>query len=51
MYFPTKIATTNDTELQYSIYQKRMLASAPEDSSLPDPQEPTEIDELNFEVL
>ena len=39
------------TELQYSIYQKRMLASAPEDSSLPDPQEPTEIDELNFEVL
>ncbi|WP_314895092.1 hypothetical protein [uncultured Capnocytophaga sp.] len=39
------------TELQYSIYEKRMLASAPEDSSLPDPQEPTEIDELNFDVL
>ena len=39
------------TELQYSIYPKRMLASAPEDSSLPDPQAPTEIDELNFDVL
>ena len=39
------------TELQYSIYEKRMLASAPEDSSLPDQQEPTEIDELNFDVL
>ena len=39
------------TELQYSIYEKRMLATAPEDSSLPDPQEPTEIDELNFDVL
>ena len=39
------------TELQYSIYEKRMLATAPEDSSLPDPQEPIEIDELNFEVL
>ena len=39
------------TELQYSIYEKRMLASAPEYSSLPDPQEPTEIDELNFDVL
>ena len=39
------------TELQYSIYQQRMLASAPEDSSLPDQQEPTEIDELNFDVL
>ena len=39
------------TELQYSIYEKRMLASAPEDSSLPDPQEPTEIEELNFDVL
>ena len=39
------------TELQYSIYEQRMLATAPEDSSLPDPQEPTEIDELNFDVL
>ena len=39
------------TELQYSIYEKRMLATAPEDSSLPDPQDPIEIDELNFEVL
>ena len=39
------------TELQYSIYEKRMLATAPEDSSLPDPQETTEIDELNFDVL
>ena len=39
------------TELQYSIYEKRMLATAPEDSSLPDQQEPTEIDELNFDVL
>ena len=39
------------TELQYSIYEKRMLASAPEDSSLPDQQEPIEIDELNFDVL
>ena len=39
------------TELQYSVYEKRMLATAPEDSSLPYPQEPTEIDELNFDVL
>ena len=39
------------TELQYSIYEKRMLATAPEDSSIPDLQEPTEIDELNFDVL
>ena len=39
------------TELQYSIYEKRMLATAPEDSSLPDQQEPTEIEELNFDVL
>lgn len=39
------------TELQYSIYEKRMLATAPEDSSLPDQQDPTEIDELNFDVL
>ena len=39
------------TELQYSIYEQRMLATAPEDSSLPDLQETTEIDELNFDVL
>lgn len=39
------------TELQYSLYEKRMLATAPEDSSLPDQQEPTEIEELNFDVL
>jgi len=39
------------TELQYSIYEQRMLATAPEVPSLPAHYEPTESEELNFEVL
>ena len=39
------------TELQYSIYEQRMLATAPEVPSLPAHHEPTESEELNFEVL
>ena len=39
------------TELQYSIYEQRMLATAPEEPSLPAHYEPTESEELNFEVL
>lgn len=39
------------TELQYSIYEQRMLATAPEVSALPAHYEPTESEELNFEVL
>ena len=39
------------TELQYSIYEQRMLATAPEEPFLPAHYEPTESEELNFEVL
>ena len=39
------------TELQYSIYEQRMLATAPEVPALPAHYEPTESEELNFEVL
>lgn len=39
------------TELQYSIYEQRMLATAPEEPSLSAHYEPTESEELNFEVL
>lgn len=39
------------TELQYSIYEQRMLSTAPEEPSLPAHYEPTESEELNFEVL
>lgn len=39
------------TELQYSIYEQRMLATAPEEPALPAHYEPTESEELNFEVL
>ena len=39
------------TELQYSIYEQRMLATAPKVPSLPAHYEPTESEELNFEVL
>ena len=39
------------TELQYSIYEQRMLATAPEMPALPAHYEPTESEELNFEVL
>ena len=39
------------TELQYSIYEQRMLVTAPEEPSLPAHYEPTESEELNFEVL
>lgn len=39
------------TELQYSIYEQRMLATAPEVPTLPAHYEPTESEELNFEVL
>lgn len=39
------------TELQYSIYEQCMLATAPEEPSLPAHYEPTESEELNFEVL
>ena len=39
------------TELQYSIYEQRMLATAPEVPALSAHYEPTESEELNFEVL
>ena len=39
------------TELKYSIYEQRMLATAPEVPALPAHYEPTESEELNFEVL
>ena len=39
------------TELQYSIYEQRMLATAPEVPALPAHYDPTESEELNFEVL
>ena len=39
------------TELQYSIYEQRMLATAPEEPAIPAHYEPTESEELNFEVL
>ena len=39
------------TELQYSIYEQCMLATAPEEPALPAHYEPTESEELNFEVL
>lgn len=39
------------TELQYSIYEQRMLATTPEVPALPAHYEPTESEELNFEVL
>ena len=39
------------TELQYSIYEQRMLATAPEEPSLSAHYDPTESEELNFEVL
>lgn len=39
------------TELQYSIYEQRMLSTAPEVPALPAHYEPTESEELNFEVL
>ena len=39
------------TELQYSIYEQRMLTTAPEVPALPAHYEPTESEELNFEVL
>ena len=39
------------TELQYSIYEQRMLATVPEVPTLPAHYEPTESKELNFEVL
>lgn len=39
------------TELQYSIYEQRMLATAPEVPALPAHYEPAESEELNFEVL
>ena len=39
------------TELQYSIYEQRMLATAPEVPALPAHYEPMESEELNFEVL
>ena len=39
------------TELQYSIYEQRMLTTAPEMPTLPAHYEPTESEELNFEVL
>ena len=39
------------TELQYSIYEQRMLATAPEVPAPPAHYEPTESEELNFEVL
>jgi len=39
------------TELQYSIYEQRMLATAPEVPALPAHYEPTESEELNFEVF
>ena len=39
------------TELQYSIYEQRMLATAPEVLALPAHYEPTESEELNFEVF
>ena len=39
------------TELQYSIYEQRMLATVPEVPALPTHYEPTESEELNFEVL
>lgn len=39
------------TELQYSIYEQRMLTTAPEVPTLPAHYEPTESEELNFEVF
>ena len=39
------------TELQYSIYEQCMLATAPEVPALPAHYEPTESEELNFEVF
>lgn len=39
------------TELQYSIYEQRMLTTAPEVPALPAHYEPMESEELNFEVL
>ena len=39
------------TELQYSIYEQRMLTTAPEVPALPAHYEPTKSEELNFEVL
>ena len=39
------------TELKYSIYEQRMLTTAPEEPTLPAHYEPTESEELNFEVL
>ena len=39
------------TELQYNIYEQCMLATAPEVPALPAHYEPTESEELNFEVL
>ena len=39
------------TELQYSIYEQRMLATVPEVPAPPAHYEPTESEELNFEVL
>ena len=39
------------TELQYSIYEQRMLATVPDVPALPAHYEPTESEELNFEVL
>lgn len=39
------------TELQYSIYEQRMLTTATEVPALPAHYEPTESEELNFEVL
>lgn len=39
------------TELQYSIYEQRMLATVPEVPALSAHYEPTESEELNFEVL
>ena len=39
------------TELQYSIYEQRMLSTAPEVPALPAHYEPTESEELNFEVF
>ena len=39
------------TELQYSIYEQCMLATASEEPALPAHYEPTESEELNFEVL
>ena len=39
------------TELQYSIYEQCMLTTAPEEPAQPTHYEPTESEELNFEVL